>query len=235
MIKLFQFPPYFGLPNSSPFCMKVETYLRMVKLPFEIVKIHNPRPAPKGKLPYIEDNGLIISDSVFILDYLKEKYGDPLDIHLNEYQKAQSFALSRMLEDHLYWVMLYNRWIDETNWSITKNAFFGKAKGFVRYVVPILYRKKLIKDLHAQGLGRHSKEEIYAFGIKDLEVLHTFLMQNTFLLDKEPVSIDASAYAFLANILEPPQSSPLKEYATSKKRFIDYCASMKERFYPTLT
>ncbi len=37
MIKLFQFAPAFGLPNASPFCMKLETYLRMAGLPFQLV------------------------------------------------------------------------------------------------------------------------------------------------------------------------------------------------------
>jgi hypothetical protein len=35
MIKLYQFPPNLGLPNMSPLCMKVETYLRMAALPYE--------------------------------------------------------------------------------------------------------------------------------------------------------------------------------------------------------
>ena len=34
MIKLYQYSPAFGLPNASPFCMKLETYLRMAQLPF---------------------------------------------------------------------------------------------------------------------------------------------------------------------------------------------------------
>jgi hypothetical protein len=37
MIKLYQFNAAWGLPNPSPFCMKVETYLRMVSLPYEVV------------------------------------------------------------------------------------------------------------------------------------------------------------------------------------------------------
>ena len=36
MIQLYQFEPAFGLPNASPFCMKVETWLRMAALPFEV-------------------------------------------------------------------------------------------------------------------------------------------------------------------------------------------------------
>ena len=43
MIKLFQFPPYWGLPNASPFCMKVETYLRMTGIPYQNVYVRDPR------------------------------------------------------------------------------------------------------------------------------------------------------------------------------------------------
>jgi hypothetical protein len=35
LITLHQFAPAFGLPNASPFCMKLETYLRMAGLPCE--------------------------------------------------------------------------------------------------------------------------------------------------------------------------------------------------------
>ena len=56
-IKLYQFPPALELPNASPFCMKLETYLRMAGLPFESVYTLNLRRAPKGKLPFINDGG----------------------------------------------------------------------------------------------------------------------------------------------------------------------------------
>ncbi len=37
MLRVYQFAPAFGLPNASPFCMKLETWLRMAGLPFEPV------------------------------------------------------------------------------------------------------------------------------------------------------------------------------------------------------
>ena len=79
MIKLYQFRPAFGLPNASPFCMKVENYLRMAGLAYECPRGADMRKAPKGKMPYIEDEGSLIADSSFIIDHLKRKYGDPLD------------------------------------------------------------------------------------------------------------------------------------------------------------
>jgi Glutathione S-transferase N-terminal domain len=36
-IKLFQFPRMFGIPNLSPFCCKLETWLRMAGVPYEVV------------------------------------------------------------------------------------------------------------------------------------------------------------------------------------------------------
>lgn len=57
MIQLYQFAPAFDLPNASPFCMRLETYLRMAALPFEIprFKLQQFQGAPKGKMPYIVD------------------------------------------------------------------------------------------------------------------------------------------------------------------------------------
>ena len=57
MIRLHQFAPAFGLLNASPFCMKLEMYLRMAGLPYEAVNSGDVMKAPKRKLPYIDDGG----------------------------------------------------------------------------------------------------------------------------------------------------------------------------------
>lgn len=232
MIKLYQFPPQWSLPNPSPFCMKLETYLRMAKLPFESVYVINPTKGPKKKLPTINDEGKILGDSGLIINYLQEKYGDPLDSHLSSEQKAQALAVQRLLEEHLYWIMVYSRWIDERYWPITRDTFFSHLKQPLRAILPIILQKKIRADLYKQGIGRHSTAEIYQLGIEDLSVLSTFLKSSAFLLGDEPTSIDASAYAFLANILEVPIASPLHDYAKTQPQLIAYCERMKQRFYP---
>jgi hypothetical protein len=54
MIKLYQYAPAFGLPNASPFCLKLETWLRMTGLPFQIqpFDFRQMSKAPKGKMPF---------------------------------------------------------------------------------------------------------------------------------------------------------------------------------------
>lgn len=36
MLTLYQFEPAWGLPNASPFCMKLETYFRMANLDYQV-------------------------------------------------------------------------------------------------------------------------------------------------------------------------------------------------------
>ena len=41
MIVLHQFEAAFGVPNPSPFCMKLECFLRMSGLPYRSVPLHD--------------------------------------------------------------------------------------------------------------------------------------------------------------------------------------------------
>jgi len=231
MIKLLQFPSYFGLPNASPFCLKLETYLRMANVPFQIVSVADPRKSPKGKLPCLLDGERLLTDSSLIIDHLKKTHGDPLDTQLTPQQKAQALALQRMLEEHLYWTVLYSRWVEPANWLILKQEFFGKLPFPLQKLIPALIRKRVIKDLHAHGTGRHSSQELYQLGLADLAAVQATLADQAYVLGQEPTSIDASVYAFLVNIMEVPIASPLKDYAKKQTNFVDYCARMKKRFY----
>src|ERR1035437_7549707 len=99
MLKLVQFHPAFGVRNMSPFCLKLETYLRMTGIAHEVVWSSDVRTAPKGKLPYILDVDVVMGDSALIIDYLKARHGDPLDGTLSAEQKAQVLAWSSLFED----------------------------------------------------------------------------------------------------------------------------------------
>lgn len=126
MITLYKFGAIGDVCDPSPFCVKVEAYLRLAKLPYETQSgAQYLRTAPKGKLPYIEDEGKIIADSTFIIDYLKATYGDKLDAELSISDKAIAHAFSRMLHEHLYWVISYARWMLPHNRAVLNQLFFG--------------------------------------------------------------------------------------------------------------
>eukprot|EP00027_Filamoeba_sp_ATCC50430_P016371 CAMPEP_0168570944 /NCGR_PEP_ID=MMETSP0413-20121227/17039_1 /TAXON_ID=136452 /ORGANISM="Filamoeba nolandi, Strain NC-AS-23-1" /LENGTH=232 /DNA_ID=CAMNT_0008603697 /DNA_START=56 /DNA_END=752 /DNA_ORIENTATION=- len=115
VVYLFQFPLLPGGKNSSPFCLKLEAYLQKNGIPYEVVKGDHYNKNPKQKLPAIEFNGEAMSDSTFIIQYLKTKFGDP-DRTLSSSDAAITTAFQRLIEDHLYYAIVYFRWIHSSSW-----------------------------------------------------------------------------------------------------------------------
>jgi len=231
VLKLYQFPTAFGLPNASPFCMKLETYLRMAGLPFETVASLDMRRAPKGKMPWIDDGGTILGDSNLIIDYLKAKYGDPLDAWLSPAERAVALAFRRLIEENLYWVLLYSRWVDPSGWVHTRPAFFSGLPWPLRAIVPIVARRGLARQIWGQGIGRHGRDEIYAIGIADLSALAAFLGDKPWMMGEHPSVLDAVAYATLANILWAPVDSPLQRHLAGYALVATYCQRMRSIYY----
>src|SRR5258707_8230764 len=112
MIPLFGFGPAFGLPDPSPFVMKAQVQLTMAGLAWR-QEPGGPPAAPKGKVPWIDDDGVLIGDTAFIRRHIERTHGADFDRGLGPLQKAVAWAVERMLEDHLYWALLHSRWMDD--------------------------------------------------------------------------------------------------------------------------
>src|SRR5215469_14886999 len=110
MITLYSFGPSNGLPDISPFVMKAEVLLKMSGLPYH-TDASGFRKAPKGKLPYIDEDGAIVADSTFIRWHLERKHGIDFDRSLTAEQKAVAWAFEKMTEDNLYWTLVDLRWV----------------------------------------------------------------------------------------------------------------------------
>jgi glutathione S-transferase len=226
LIELHQFPITWGM-NASPFCLKVETYLRLARIPYRPVA-GLPFRAPRGKLPFIVEDGRRIPDSGHILDHLSRRAGADLDAGLDEQQRALGHLLRRTCEESLYFVFLYSRWMDERGWTAMHRALFGGLPPGLRELIPRLARRGVRRSLHAQGYGRHTREEIYAMGAADLAAIATRLGSRGFALADGPTSFDAVLYGFLANILRPPVETPLKACALGHAALADYVARVED-------
>ncbi len=231
-ITLHQFAPCFGLPNASPFCMKVEAYLRLAGLEYRCANGAMPFRAPRRKLPWIDDGGTVVADSSFIVRHLEATRGAPLDGWLSTRDRAQGHLIARMLEESSYFVMLYYRWVDERGWRLTKPQFFGTLPPVVSDLVAGFARRKLRRDCLGQGLGLHTPEEIAAFGCADYDALAAHLEGREFLLGDRPSSADAIGVAFLANLLRVPGDDPVRSHALRQPALVAYCDRMMARVFP---
>jgi len=62
-----------------------------------------------------------------------------------------------------------------------------------------LARRCLNKELHDHGMGRHSREEIHAIDKRDITTRGDFLAHKPYFMGDLPCSLNAAAYAFIAN------------------------------------
>ena len=109
-----------------------------------------------------------------------------------------------------------------------KKDYFSHMPRLIRAFIPQMIRKSLKKDLISQGTGRHTRDEIYLLGKKDLEAISEILSTKSFLFGDQPTSYDACIYAFLANIIEAPIDSPLKLYLGQQTMLVAYVERMKK-------
>jgi glutathione S-transferase len=226
-----QIPSAWGLPSIGPFSLKLEAWLRITGIPYESVIDATPFKGPKGKLPWIEHEGRKIGDSGFIIEYLEQRFGCDANAGLTSEQRAIALSLRRLLEDDLYWTLVYDRWIVEANWPTTRGTVLGLIPLPLRLVIAPIARRGVRRQLAAQGMGRHSRDEIHAIGMRDVGAVADFLAGKAFLMGDRASEIDAVAYGILANIMLVPVESPIKQAALQRQNLVDYVGRFRDRYF----
>jgi glutathione S-transferase len=221
MITLYTFGPYFGLPDASPFVIKAMLLLKFADLPFKENR-QGYRRAPKGKLPYIDDDGTIVPDSTFIRFHIEKKYGFDFDAGLEPEQKAAAWAIEKMCEEHLYFSLVATRWCDDENFAKGPALFFKAIPAPVRPVVQTLVRRKVKKTLNLQGLGRHTQAEQDRLAIADVDALSALIGDKPYLMGETPCGADATVFGFVASFLAPAFTTKVRAAAEKHQNLTDY-------------
>ena len=224
MLALYSYPGLFGVADNNGYGLKVYAFLRLTGVPFTHHYVFDASAAPRGQLPYIDDDGAAIGDSDTIIAHLIGKYRLALDGALTAAQRDMSHLIERMLDD-LYWVMSYSRWKDERYRPAFLQAF--------RREHPSVTEEGLRKAqefnaqrYHYQGIGRYSPAAAYARGVADLQVLAHLVPSTGFLHGPQPGSIDAAIYGFLANIYFYEIDTPLRQFVAAHRNLVRHCSEI---------
>lgn len=231
MIILHAYSPAFDEPSASPFVVKAMCLLEMSGFDWRPVFSTDPRKAPKAKFPVLVDGDRIVPDSSQIADYLAAK-GAEFNAGLSPAQIAQGHALARMVEEHLYFAIVQDRWARKENWAIISQKYFGHLPWTLRQFVPGMVRKQALRSLNGQGVGRHSFDEATSRAAKDIGAITIQLGDQAFLFGENPKLADASVDAMLGAIADGPTDTPLRRLVRDHDRLPAYLERVRHRIYP---
>ena len=226
-----QIPSAWGLPSIGPFSLKLETYLRIVDIPYTGVFDSTPFKGPKRKLPWIEHEGKTIGDSGFIIEYLEQRFGSNPNASLTAAERGIALSMRRLIEENLYWTLVFDRWMVDANWALTRQTVLGLIPAPVRLVIAPIARRGVRRQLMGHGLGLHSPDEIHAIAARDIGAIADFLGDKPYLMGSTPTEIDAVAYGMLANIMLVPIASPTKDAAMRRANLVEYVARIRDRYF----
>lgn len=230
-LKAYHLPGGWGLVSVSPFCLKLDSFLRMAEIPHESVTAATPFGGPKKKAPWIEHEGRKIGDSSFIIAYLIERFGRDPDARLSPAQRGQAVAIQRLVEENLYWAMVYDRWVRAENWPVLKGSVLGQIPAPIRMALAPMARRGVKKQLAAHGLGLHGEAEIADIARRDLDALAGMLSGQQWFFGETPTMADAVVFSLLANIRYPAFASPMKAMIEDRPNLAAFVDRFRDRFY----
>jgi glutathione S-transferase len=231
MITHFTSGAMFGLPHPSPFVLKADILLKMSGVDYSEAPMSFSG-APKGKIPYIKDDGLVLGDSHFIRRHLETKYHIDFTGGYGAPLLAQAWAVERMLEEHLYFLNVHERWLIDENFEKGPRQFFLAAPAPIRPLVRFAIRRKVRKMLIAQGLGRHTASERLELGKGDVDTVTLLLGDKPYFLGDTICGTDATVFGFLYSASAPYFNTEIGAYIRSKTNAMAYLARMRDQFYP---
>jgi glutathione S-transferase len=224
MLTLYSYPEMFGVADNNGYGLKVFAFLKLAGVAFTHEHVFDASAAPRGQLPYIDDDGDVVGDSEAIIAHVTARYRVGIDAALTPAQRTTNLLVTRMLDD-LYWVMSYSRWKDERFYPAFRDAFMAQhsridATGLDKA------RDYNAQRYFFQGIGRYLPDQAYARGIADLRTLADLIPADGYLHGARPTSIDAGIYGFIANIHFFPIATPLKAAVAAHPNLVRHCEAI---------
>ena len=232
MITLYTFGPFLGAPDSSPFVMKAMILLKLARLEYR-EQTGGLFRAPKGLLPFIDDDDEVIADSTFIRFHIERKYRFDFDDGLGAKDRAVAWSVEKMVEDNLYWALLDLRWANRRNFDSGIANMFDVLPAPVRPLARSIMRRRTIARTRGHGMGRNSREEIEQLAIRDLDALGAILGDKPFLMGELPCSADATVFGMVASLLTPVLDSRVIEAARNHSNLVRYRDRVIDRWFST--
>jgi len=228
------------LPSLSPFCLKVESWLRLAGLKYEVVEHNMKLRSRKGQLPFVEVTGEEIADSAVIIKELSRRNSVDLDADLTSQQRGVASCATAMLENHFFWVIKAWRSRNPEQmlqaYNMDLQSITGKT--WPKPILNFLFKRKQrknVKDIEAQGIGLNTEQEIEILGQHDLKEVADLLGEQEYFFGNTPTTLDAVVFANLSQLvyMDPDTECSLRAWLVEQHpKLVAFCHRFKEKVYP---
>ena len=222
VVHLNQMPRTTFSSNASPFCVKLETWLRMANVPYSVMPRH--AFSSKGKNPWIAYNGVVVEDSSLAVAYLsaRPELNVTLDAHLTAAERGVAHAFKVMCDEELYWGVVYTRWTCNPRLENYLTEIGIPVPGWVKPLLGQYIAYTGRQNAKGHGIGRHSLDDLFAVCERDAQAVADQLSDGrAFLMGARACSADAAVYAHLQALLSPANGTLFP-----KTRLVLYCENL---------
>jgi glutathione S-transferase len=230
MITLYKFPRVWGLPCMSPYCLKVEAYLRLRGIAHE-VQVGDLQRAPRGQLPWVRDGAQVLGDSTLIIDHFEARQREPLDAGLDARQRAAGWALARTLEESTVWALRYQRFIEPAAWPNTRAVVRSILPAPLRLIGPAIVRRQMRAAVRSQGAGRFDPATLYGFAKRDFDSAAALLGDKPYLFGERPGRFDLTLFGFVASFSAAACRSPVTEHVLALPNLMAHQERLRRALY----
>ncbi|KPJ09246.1 Uncharacterized protein C6orf168 [Papilio machaon] len=253
VVYLYQFTRTPVLPSTSPYCLKVETWIRLAGIKYQNGIPDKNLASGFSATCHLKDINMDSDDKsndsgvnigrgcTWQARRGEAGYSAVSAAGLTAEQRGISHAMVSMIENHFSWVVLW--WRAKYPESMIKGYQVNLRNALnTRLPNPILNicfkftaARKGMKKAKAHGIGLHTEEEIVEFGKSDLNVLSELLADKPYFFGDEPTLLDVVAFANLAQLhfIDKEVQHPLRDtMQESYPNLVGLVTRVKERAFP---
>jgi glutathione S-transferase len=207
VVYLYQFPRPKCTANTLPYCLKLETFLRIHDIPHEVIETFTGR-SSEGKLPFAEFNGEHLPDSQLIIQRLTKHF--KVDKEQSAENRARIRFITRTIDGGTFYAILYNK-LGTNTADFIAAAISGYAPTMIANLLSPLVYSKVWSILNTEGTGRHTQEEVVNILRWDLEALNNTLGDKEWLVGDKPSLADCAFFGHIAASYNLPYEQPIQK------------------------
>ena len=159
------------------------------------------------KSPWITYKQQHITDSNVIIEWIsnQSKFNKTnIDSHLNKQQLAILIAFKSMIENDLYFIIIWRRFcLDNNIIKYLKLMTNDKIPSFILYLMATFFKKKQLEKTWAHGIGRFKPQQIYDKHNEIMQSLFDFMgTENKFMFGDKLTTLDLTIYGHIGGMYQ---------------------------------